>query len=68
MKIVLTNETPRQVPALFSVRVDGGPVIASFDADPGKGLAACLRKAARAIDAADPTIMAIALLSGAALD
>ena len=68
MKIVLTNETPRQVPALFAVRVDGGPVIASFDADPSKELAACLRAAAKAIDAADPTTVAMALLSGAVLD
>ena len=68
MRIVLTNETPRQTPAFFSVRVDGGPAIATFDADPGEGLSACLRKAARAIDAADPTVKAIAMLAGSALD
>ena len=45
-----------------------GPVIASFDAETNKGVAAYLRKAARAIDPADPTIMALALLSGAVLD
>ena len=43
-------ETLNRKPALLFISVDGGPVLTTFMADPDKGLAACLRKAAEAVE------------------
>ena len=50
MDITLSLKTPNRKPALWFISVDGGPVLTTFMADPEKGLASCLRKAAEAVE------------------
>ena len=50
MDITLSLKTPNRKPALWFISVDGGAVLTTFLADPEKGLAWCLRKAAEAVE------------------
>ncbi len=50
MDIKLSLKTPNRKPALWFISVDGGPVLTTFMADPEKGLASCLRRAAEAVE------------------
>ena len=50
MDITLSLKTPNRKPALWFISVDGGAVLTTFLADPEKGLASCLRKAAEAVE------------------
>lgn len=50
MDITLSLKTPNWKPALWFISVDGGAVLTTFLADPEKGLASCLRKAAEAVE------------------
>ena len=50
MDITLSLKTPNRKPALWFISVDGGAVLTTFMADPEKGLASCLRRAAEAVE------------------
>ena len=50
---------------LYAIRVEGSAPLTTFQCDPAKGIAACLRKAAKAIDATPEPSIAMAILASA---